>query len=69
MLQAAHHADGRRTPPHEIRDGRIKVSLELLQLMLRDVAGLPVLAQADVREAVKRLQRVQEWCQHHGPGL
>jgi hypothetical protein len=27
-----------------------------------------VMQQEDVREAVLRLQRVQQWCRHHAPG-
>jgi hypothetical protein len=52
-------------PAQKIREGRITVSLELLQLALRDIAGLPAMQQEDVREAVKRLQSVQEWCKAH----
>lgn len=65
---AGHHPQGWRMPAPQIRDGRLKVSVELLQLALRDIAGLPATQQAAIREAVKHLQAVQEWCQHHGPG-
>jgi len=68
MQHAAHHPPGWRMPAQQIRDGRLKMILEVLQLMLRDIAGLPVMQQEDVREAVLRLQRVQQWCRHHAPG-
>jgi hypothetical protein len=54
---------GLRLPARQVRDERLRVSMDLLQLMLRDIAVLPTRQQEDVREAVKRLQRVQQWCQ------
>jgi hypothetical protein len=57
-----------RLPPQQIRDERLKVSVDMLRLALKDVGTLPTRQQEDVREAVRRLQRVQAWCATH-PGM
>jgi hypothetical protein len=51
--------------PQEVRDERLKLATDLLALVVRDVAVLPAMQQAHVREAVKRLQQVQAWCAAH----
>jgi hypothetical protein len=60
---------GLRLPATQIRDERLRIASELLALTLRDTALLPVRQQERVREAVKALQAVQQWCKtHHGGG-
>jgi hypothetical protein len=60
---------GLRIPATQVRDERLKIATEMLTLTLRETALLPARQQEDVREAVKRLQAVQEWCKaHHSSG-
>ena len=62
------HPGGLRLPATTVRDERLKIASELLALTLRDTALLPTRQQEDVREAVKRLQAVRQWCQTHRGG-
>jgi hypothetical protein len=52
-----------------VRDERLKMSVDMLQLALKDVATLPTTQQQHVREAVRRLQAVQQWCKTHAAGV
>jgi hypothetical protein len=54
-----------RLDPQQIRNERIKIASDLLALTLRDVAVLPVAQQQRVRQAVKALVEVQQWCLAH----
>jgi hypothetical protein len=56
---------GLRLPATQIRDERLRIASEMLALTLRDTALLPVRQQERVREAVKALQAVQQWCRDH----
>jgi hypothetical protein len=56
---------GLRLPATQVRDERLRISLEMLALTLRDTALLPVREQERVRQAVKALQEVQRWCKTH----
>jgi hypothetical protein len=56
---------GLRLSPRQVRDERLRIASDMLALTLRDAAGMPVPQQEDLREAVKRLQRVQAWCSEH----
>ena len=58
---------GLRLPASKVRDERIRVASELLALTLKDLALLPVKQQQYVREAVRALQQVQQWCKTHRP--
>jgi hypothetical protein len=64
----ADYPAGLRLPATQIRDERLKIASELLSLTLKETALLPTRQQEDVREAVKRLQRVQQWCRAHTSG-
>jgi hypothetical protein len=52
-------------PPHEVRNQRLRLAAEMLALALRETAGLPVRQQTQVREAMKALTSVTQWCEHH----
>ena len=67
MEHAGHHVSGWRMPAHQIRDERLKVSMELLQLTLRDMATLPTTQQQALRQAVVSIQEVRRWCRLHRP--
>jgi hypothetical protein len=56
---------GLRMPATQVRDARLQIAAEMLSLTLRDTALLPVRQQQQVREVVKALREVQQWCKTH----
>jgi hypothetical protein len=56
---------GLRLPATQVRDERLRIASEMLALTLKDTALLPVRQQERVREAVKALQAVRQWCRDH----
>ena len=56
---------GLRIPSAKVRDERLRIASEMLALTLRDTALLPVRQQQQVRQAVRALQEVQQWCRSH----
>ena len=59
---------GLRMPQAQIRDERLRIASEMLALTLKDTALLPVRQQQQVRQAVKALHEVQQWCKIHRGG-
>jgi hypothetical protein len=58
-----------RLAPHQIRNERIAIAYDMVLRTLRDTASLPVREQQSLREVVKHLQHLTQWCRTHGPGL
>ncbi len=58
---------GLRLPTTKVRDERLRIASEMLALTLKDLALLPVKQQQYVRQAVRALQEVQQWCRAHRP--
>jgi hypothetical protein len=56
---------GLRIPAVRVRDERLRIASEMLALTLRDTALLPVRQQQQVRQAVRALQEVTQWCRTH----
>ena len=56
---------GLRMPQAAIRDARLKIASDLLALTLKETALLPVAQQQRVRQAVRALTEVQQWCKAH----
>jgi hypothetical protein len=54
-----------RMDPQQVRNERLKIARELLALTLRDVAVLPTRQQEQVRQAMRNLTDVQQWCRTH----
>jgi hypothetical protein len=59
---------GLRLPATQVRDARLQIASEMLSLTLKDTALLPVRQQQQVRQAVKALHEVQQWCKIHSAG-
>jgi hypothetical protein len=59
---------GLRMPATQVRDERLRIAAEMLSLTLKDTALLPVRQQQQVRQAVKALHEVQQWCKMHSGG-
>lgn len=59
---------GLRLPATQVRDERLRIASEMLALTLKDTALLPVRQQQQVRQAVRALQEVQQWCKTHRVG-
>lgn len=57
-----------RMDPYQIRDERLKVSVDMLALTLKDIALLPTKQQEQVRLAMRALIDVQQWCKRHASG-
>jgi hypothetical protein len=58
-----------RMDPQQVRNERLKIASDLLALTLRDIAVLPTRQQEQVRQAMRNLVEVQQWCRDHAPGL
>ena len=56
---------GLRLPQAKVRDERLRIASEMLALTLRDAATMPVHQQQQVRQAVKALHEVRQWCKNH----
>jgi hypothetical protein len=63
-MMSDEHA-GLRMSQAQVRDARLQIAAEMLSLTLKDTALLPVRQQQQVRQAVKALHEVQQWCKTH----
>jgi hypothetical protein len=59
---------GLRLPANQVLDERLRIAADMLLLSLRDAALLPTGQQEALREAVTRLQAVQQWVKRHANG-
>jgi hypothetical protein len=63
MPHQVYRPPGQRQNAQDVRNQRVKLARDVLDLLVRDAAGMPLSQQIHLKTARRELKLVEAWCE------